>query len=93
MDSNELQVVRHAIRPEKEQAAAKYIQVVHRKRFNPRILPQSRRDVAELLGEATEPVSIQKKLQRAVEQQKNSTMRKGRLRSDSLNALIGECWY
>ncbi len=71
IDSNELQVARQAIRPEKEQAAAKYIQAAHGKRFNPRILPQSRRDVAELLGEATEPVSIQEKLQRAVGQQKN----------------------
>ncbi len=71
MDSAELEVARQSIRPEKEQAAAKYIHVAYGKRFDSRILSQSQKDVAELLGEEAEPASIREKLRQAVEQQKN----------------------
>ncbi len=70
-DIAELQVARQSIRPEKEQSAAKYIQAAHGKRFDSRTLAQSLKDVAGLLGETVEPVSIRKKLQQTVEQQNN----------------------
>jgi len=75
VDSDELQVARQTIRPEKERTAAKNLQAVHGKRFGSRTLAQSRKDVAKLLGEAAESVSIREKLQQAVERQRQKNQR------------------
>jgi len=71
IDSDELRAARQVIRPEKERASAKYIQAAYGIQFDHRIPSKSRRDVAELLGDAVESVSIREKLQQTVEQQNN----------------------
>lgn len=63
VDVAELDAARQAIRPEKEQAVVQNLKSTHGKRFNSQMLAQSRKDVAEMLGEAMEPVSIRWKLQ------------------------------
>jgi len=72
IDSDELQKTRQAIRPEKEQSAAKYIQAAHGKRFDSTMLAQSREDVAGLLGEVVEIPSARKKLRQLREQNHSS---------------------
>ncbi len=76
VDSAKLQAARQAIRPEKEQEAAKHLHAVYGKRFDSRTLAQSRKDVAGLLGEAVEPVSIRQKLQRTHAYQKSENAHK-----------------
>ncbi len=66
VDNDELQVARQTIRPEKEHTAAQCLQASHGKRFDSRTLAQSRKDVAGLLGETAEPVSIRQQLQRTL---------------------------
>jgi len=63
-DSAELQVARQSIRPEKEQEAVRCLQAAY-DRFDSTMLVRSREDIAELLGEAAEPVSIRERLQQA----------------------------
>ena len=78
MDSDELQKTRQAIRPEKEQEAEQRLRAAHGKRFNSTMLAQSRKDIAELLGETAEPVSIQMKLQQVRKAQDTQHCRKNR---------------
>ena len=63
MEAMELDTARHAIRPGKERETAQRLQAAHGKKFDSGTLAQSRKDVAEMLGESAEPVSIRQKLQ------------------------------
>ena len=63
MDTAELDSVRQAVRTEKEQAAVQNLRMNYGKRLNSQMLVQSRKDVADLLGEEADPVSIHQKLQ------------------------------
>lgn len=76
MDAAELDAARQSIRPEKEQAAAQSLKLTHDRRFNSQMLAQSREDVAEMLGEAAEPVSIREKLQQLRRQPEEQCLRK-----------------
>lgn len=64
MDAMELDTARHAIRPGKERETAQRLQAAHGKKFDSTILTQSRKNVAEMLDEPAEPVSIHQKLRK-----------------------------
>ena len=68
MDTAELEAARQTIRPDKERETGQRIQAAYRKDFDSRLLTQSRKEVADLLEEVAEPVSIREKLRRSVEQ-------------------------
>ena len=68
MDTAELEAARQTIRPDKERETGQRIQAAYRKDFDSRLLTQSRKEVAGLLEEVAEPVSIREKLRRSVEQ-------------------------
>ena len=68
MDAMELDAARHAIRSDKEYEVLQRLQATYGKKFDSGMLTQSRMDVAEMLGETAEPVSIREKLQQSVEQ-------------------------
>lgn len=59
----ELDVARQAIRTDKELEAAQRLQATYGKKFDHGMLAQSRKDVAEMLDEPAEPVSIRQTLQ------------------------------
>lgn len=63
MDARELDVARQAIRTDKELEAAQRLQATYGKKFDHGMLAQSRNDVAEMLDEPAEPVSIRQTLQ------------------------------
>ncbi len=69
MAAEELDAARQTIRPDKEHKTTLRLQGIYGKRFGSRALAQSRKDVADLLGEATESLSIRQKLRQPVEQQ------------------------
>ena len=69
MDALELDTACHAIRPDKERETAQRLQAAYVKKFDSRTLAQSRMDVAEMLNETAEPVSIRQKLQQLQIQQ------------------------
>ena len=69
MDAMELDTVRHAIRPGKERETAQRLQAAHGKKFASGTLAQSRKNVAEMLGESTKPVSIRQTVQQLQGQQ------------------------
>lgn len=58
----ELDTARQAIRPNKEHEVMQQLQNTYGKRFDSGLLAQGQKDVAGLLGETSEPVSIHKKL-------------------------------
>ena len=64
MDAMELNASRHAIRPGKEWETAQRLQAAHGKKFDSTMLTQSRKDIAEMLDEPAEPVSIHQKLRK-----------------------------
>ena len=64
MDAMELDTARHAIRPGKERETAQRLQAAHGKKFDSTMLTQSRKNVAEMLDEPAEPVSIHQKLRK-----------------------------
>jgi len=78
VDSDELQIARQTIRLEKESTAAQRLQAAHGKRFDSRTLAQSRKDVAGLLSETADPVSIRQQLQRTHIYQKSEQNHKTR---------------
>lgn len=78
MDTVELDTVRQAIRPSKEREAAQRLQDTYRKEFDSRLLIQSRKDVAGLLGEVVEPVSIRQKLQHLQQKAHRQSLEKER---------------
>lgn len=69
MDAMELGAARHAIRPSKEQETAQRLQAAHGKKFDSTMLAQSRKDVAEMLDEPAESVSIRQTIQQFQGQQ------------------------
>ena len=73
MDTIELDTARHAIRPDKEYETLQRLQAAYGKKFDSGTLAQSRMDVAEMLNETAEPVSIPQNLQQVqVHQTKQS---------------------
>lgn len=68
MDAMELDTVRQAIRSDKEYETVQRLQAAYGKKFDSRTLTQSRKDVAKMLNEVAEPVSIHQKLQQIQEQ-------------------------
>ena len=67
----ELNMARQAIRPNRERETVQQLQAAYGKRFDSGMFARSRADVLGLLGETTEPVSIQEKLQQAINQRNN----------------------
>ena len=65
MDTIELNTSRQAIRPDKDRETLQQLQATYRKKFNSSLLSESRREVAGLLGETSEPISIRQKLQQS----------------------------
>ncbi len=78
MDAMELDTARHAIRPDKEQETAQRLQAAYDKKFDSGMLAQSRKDVAEMLDEPAESVSIRQTLQQLQGQQKRQSHEKER---------------
>jgi hypothetical protein len=78
MDTIELNTARHAIRPDKEYETLQRLQATYGKKFNSGMLAQSRIDVAEILDEVTEPISILRKLQQLQGQQNRQIHEKER---------------
>ena len=70
MVATELNTTRRSIRSVKEHEVMQQLQNTYGNRFDSGILAQSRKDVAILVGEVAERVSIHKKLQEQVECQK-----------------------
>ena len=77
MDVLELDTTCHAIRPDKERETAQRLQAAHGKKFDSGTLAQSQKDVAGLLDEPSEPVSIRQKLQQSYNQQDKPHLTKG----------------
>lgn len=78
MNTTELETTGQAIRPSKERETAQRLQATYQKKFDSRLLTQSRKDVADLLDEAAEPVSIREKLHQSVEHQNKLPHKKER---------------
>ena len=76
MDAMELDAARHAIRPDKERETAQRMQAAYDKKFDLGTLAQSRKNVAEMLDESTEPVSIRRTLQQLQGQQHRESHKK-----------------
>ena len=74
MDALELDTTCHAIRPDKERETVQQLRDTYGKKFDSGTLAQSRMDVAEMLDEAVEPVSIRERLQQ-VQMQRNRQSR------------------
>ena len=68
MDTIELEATRQAIRPNKEREAIQRLQATYRKDFDSRLLTQSRKDVADLLDEVVDPISVRENLRQSVAQ-------------------------
>lgn len=64
MGTTKLEAARLEIRPSKERKATQHLRAAYRKNFDSRLLTQSLEDVANLLGEVAESVSMRQKLQR-----------------------------
>ena len=69
MDSTDLDTARQAIRPAKECETIQRLQTTYGKKFDSRTLAQSQMDVAEMLDETAESVSIRQELQQLQGQQ------------------------
>jgi len=69
MDVVELNTARHAIRSSKERETAQRLQAAHGKKFDSGTLAQSRKDVAKMLDEPAESVSIRQTIQQLQGQQ------------------------
>ena len=76
MDAVELDAARHAIRSDKELEAAQRLQVAYGKKFDSGTMAQSRKDVAAMLDESTEPVSIRQTIQQLQGQQNRESRKK-----------------
>ena len=78
MDTIELDTARHAIHPDKEYETLQRLQAAYGKKFDSGMLAQSRMDVAKMLSETAEPVSIRQKLQQLQGQQNRRSHEKER---------------
>ena len=65
----ELTEARQAIRPDKDRDAVQQLQAIYVKKFDSRTLAQSRKNVAEMLDEPAESVSIRQTVQQLQRQQ------------------------
>ena len=83
MDAMELNTARHAIRSDKERETVQRLQAVYGKKFDSGTLMQSRKDIAQILDESAEPVSIREKLQQSIQQDNKHRHMKGRDRDDN----------
>ena len=78
MDSTDLDTARQAIRAAKECETIQRLHITYEKKFDFRTLAQSQMDVAEMLNETAEPVSIRQKLQQLQGQQNRQSHEKER---------------
>lgn len=78
MDTIELDVARHAIRPDKERETVQRLQAAYGKKFDSGMLEQSRKNIAKILDDTAEPVSIRQKLQQLQVQQNRQSREKRR---------------
>ena len=69
MDTIELDTARHAIRTDKEREIAQRLQAAYGKKFDSGTLAQSRKDVAKMLDEPAESISIRQTIQQLQGQQ------------------------
>ena len=69
MDTIELDTVRQAIRPDKEHEVMQQLQSTYGRRFNSGALAQSQKDIAKMLDEVVEPISIRQHFQQLYEHQ------------------------
>ena len=76
MDTTELDTARQALRPDKEREMVQRLQAAYGKKFDLGTLAQSRKNVAEMLDESTEPVSIRRTLQQLQGQQHRESHKK-----------------
>ena len=76
MDVVELDAARHVIRSGKERETAQRLQAAHGKKFDSGTLAQSQKDVAAMLDESTEPVSIRQTIQQLQRQQYRESHKK-----------------
>ena len=65
MDAMELNTVRQVIRPEKERETSQRLQAAYGQQFDSNRLSQSRKDIAEMLDEGTDSVSIRRYLRQS----------------------------
>ena len=80
MDCIALDAARQAIRPDMEHKTVQRLQAAHGKKFNFKTLAQSQKDVAAMLDDPAEPVSIRQKLMQLQEQQNRQSLRKERIK-------------
>lgn len=78
MDALELDTTCHAIRPDKERETAQRLQTAYGKKFDSGMLVQSRKNIAKMLNEPAESVSIRQKLQQLQVQQTKQSHEKER---------------
>ena len=78
MDVLELDTTCHAIRPDKERETAQRLQAAYGNKFDSRMLAQSRKNIAKMLDEPAESVSIRQKLQQLQVQQNRQSHEKER---------------
>ena len=78
MDAMELEAARHVIRPDKERETAQRLQAAYDKKFDSGALAQSRKDVAKMLDEVAESVSIRQKLQQLQQKEHGQSHEKER---------------
>ena len=76
MSTIELDTARHAIRTDKEREIAQRLQAAHGKKFDSGALAQSRKDVAKILDEPVESVSIRQTIQQLQGQQHRESHKK-----------------
>ena len=69
MDAAELMDARLAVREEKERSAVDRVKVAYGKKYDPLMMHDSKRDVANLLHEETEARSIRERLRQKQQQQ------------------------
>ena len=69
MDAAELMDARLAIREEKERSAASRVKAAYGEKYDPMMMHDSRRDVANLLHEETEVRSVREVIRRKQQQQ------------------------
>ena len=69
LGSMKLDTARQATRPDKECETLRQLRATYGKRFDSKMLMRSRKDIADLLDETSEPVSIHQKLQQPYVQQ------------------------
>ena len=76
IDAIELDTARHAIRPDKEYETLQRLQSAYGKKFDSGALAQSRKDVAKILDEPVESVSIRQTIQQLQGQQHRESHKK-----------------